>query len=165
MPDPSAPWIALAVLATVAVLALAAAALLWRAWRRDRVRIEELRRTHGDDLEAARRESVDRSRSTLKGKLAEQMAPLLPGFPYLPADARFLGDPVDYVVFRGRSVEDIAEIVLLEVKQGESALSAAQRAIARAVEEGRVRFELCRVSDTGALSVSSWRPGRPYSSK
>ena len=35
--------------------------------------------------------------------MAEQMAPLLPGFAYLPADARFLGDPIDYVIFDGYS--------------------------------------------------------------
>lgn len=165
MPDPSVLWIALAVASTVAVLALAAMAALWRAWRRERARLEELRSGQEEALEAARRQSVERSRSTLKGKLAEQMAPLLPGFPYQPADARFLGDPVDYVVFRGRSAEDVAEIVLLEVKQGQSALSPVQRAIAQAVEEGKVRFELCRVTDGGDVSVESWPSGRPHSSK
>jgi len=165
MTDPSVVWIFLAIAVTVAVLALAAAAVLFRAWRGERFRIEGLRREQADALDAARRESVERSRSTLKGKLAEQMAPLLPGFPYLPADARFLGDPVDYVVFRGRSVDAVSEVVLLEVKQGGSALSPVQRAIARAVEEGRVRFELCRVSDRGEVGVSSWPPVRPHSSK
>jgi predicted Holliday junction resolvase-like endonuclease len=165
MPEPSVLWIALAVTTTVAVLALAAMTALWRAWRRERARLEELQGGQEEALEAARHESVERSRSTLKGKLAEQMAPLLPGFPYQPADARFLGDPIDYVVFRGRSVEDVAEIVLLEVKQGESALSPVQRAIARAVEAGKVRFEVCRVSDGGAVSVGSRPSGRPHSSK
>jgi predicted Holliday junction resolvase-like endonuclease len=99
--------------------------------------------------------------------MAEQLAPLLPGFAYLPADARFLGDPVDYVVFNGyTAIRDEAaaveglEIVLLEVKQGKSALSPFQRAVARSVEEGRVRFEICRVSDDGAVLTESWRPRR-----
>ena len=41
------------------------------------------------------------SRAVLKGKMAEQFAPILPEFQYLPSDAKFLGDPVDYVVFDG----------------------------------------------------------------
>ena len=57
--------------------------------------------------------------------MAEQMAPLLPGFDYWPAAARFLGDPVDYVIFDGYSAckdggsdgEDL-EIVLVDIKRG-----------------------------------------------
>jgi predicted Holliday junction resolvase-like endonuclease len=55
-------------------------------------------------LEAAgviRKDSVNRSRSTLKGKIAEQMAPVLPDFCFNPADARFIGSPVDYIIFDG----------------------------------------------------------------
>jgi predicted Holliday junction resolvase-like endonuclease len=54
-------------------------------------------------LEAAheiRKDSVNRSRLTLKGKIAEQMAPVLPGFLFNPADARFIGLPVD-IIFDG----------------------------------------------------------------
>src|SRR3954465_15306610 len=76
-------------------------------------------------VEAASRRSVAISRSTLKGKLAEQMAPVLPGFPYLPADARFLGDPIDYVIFNGytRRQDDGGagtglEVVILDIKHG-----------------------------------------------
>ena len=106
-------------------LAIAAFALLiiviLLLWQADRHRLQSRLDVQ---LEAARKDSVDKSRSTLKGKIAEQLAPLLPGFPYLPADARFLGSPIDYIVFKGISnsgeahldPEDL-EIVLLEVKQ------------------------------------------------
>lgn len=48
-----------------------------------------------------RRDSVDRSRATLSGQFLEKLAPRFPGFPYDPTDLRFLGTPVDYVVFAG----------------------------------------------------------------
>src|SRR5512136_461189 len=48
-----------------------------------------------------RKDSVNRSRSTLKGRISEQMAPLFPEFPYSPADTRFIGNPIDFVVFDG----------------------------------------------------------------
>lgn len=93
-----------------------------------------------------RRESVSRSRSTLKGKIAEQMAPILPEFHYNPADARFIGSPIDFVVFDGyTNVKDDREgnvnIVFLEVKKGTSLLSKEQRLIRKAVEEGKVAWE------------------------
>ncbi len=161
----------LLVLALLAALSLLAVILLVRAWQRERrraqARIEDLLASRERNLLEARRESVEKSRSSLKGQIAEQMAPLLPGFPYLPADARFLGDPLDYIVFRGYSDfrdgggsgEDM-EIVLLEVKQGGAALSPAQRAVARSVQEGRLRFEVCRVAADGTVTAESWRPGR-----
>jgi predicted Holliday junction resolvase-like endonuclease len=127
-------------------------------------RLQRLRVLHERDLRESSKRSVNQSRSTLKGQMAEQMAPFLAGFEYLPADARFLGDPIDYVVFQGRTGlgerpenNDPLEIVLLEIKQGQSRLTRVQQEIARAVEEGRVRFEINRVGEDGRVTRSTWR--------
>ncbi len=116
-----------------------------------------------EEITLARRESTAQSRAVLKGKLAEQLAPLLPGFAYLPADARFLGDPIDYVVFDGYTeVKDnggngeALEIVLLDIKQGKSMLTTGQRRIAEAVAAGRVRFETVRVYEDGTIRRHEW---------
>ena len=162
------------VLSVVAVAALAAVILLVIVWRSERLqsraRIEDLLQSREKSVEDARKESVLKSRSSLKGKITEQLAPMLPGFLYEPADARFLGDPIDYVVFSGysrlrddtRTAEPL-DIVLLEVKQGGSTLSPYQKAIARCVTEGRVRFEICRVADDGTVRSEIWRPSAPGS--
>jgi predicted Holliday junction resolvase-like endonuclease len=162
MPDSPALILVLVVLAALLLIALIVAL---SAWRRGRTRIEGLLSERERALAEARKDSVERSRSTLKGQIAEQLAPLLPGFRYLPADARFLGDPVDYIVFGGYTgirdagaSPDSMELVLLEVKQGTSALSGTQRAIARSVEEGRVRFEVLRIAEDGGLTTESWKP-------
>ena len=158
-----------AILAALAALALAALIVMFLAWQRDRrrsqARIEQLLTDHARSVADARRESVERSRSSLKGQIAERMAPLLPGFPYHPADARFLGDPIDYLVFDGyTAVRDdhqegaAIEIVLLEVKEGGSTLSPIQRAVARSVEEGRIRFEISRIMEDGRVLTEAWRP-------
>jgi predicted Holliday junction resolvase-like endonuclease len=114
-------------------------------------------------VSAARKDSVNQSRAVLKGKMAEQIAPLLPGFDYWPADSRFLGDPVDYVVFSGYSackdhLEDChnMEVVILDIKQGKSGLTYGQRQIAQAVAEGRVRFEVVRVYSDGSIRTQTW---------
>jgi len=98
-----------------------------------------------------RKDSVNRSRSTLKGKIAEQMAPLLPEFRYTPADARFIGSPVDYVIFDG--LTDVADekkkeirIVFVDIKYGTGSLSRTQRVIRDAVLAQKVSWETLRVA-------------------
>ena len=114
--------------------------------------IAELELEHKQALLDAQKRSVNTSRAVLKGKMAEQFAPILPEFRYLPSDAKFLGDPVDYVVFDGYTnfrdgdgtVDDI-EVILLDIKSGGARWSKGQQAIAQAVREGRVRFETLRI--------------------
>lgn len=125
--------------------------------------IQALEARHRERVVQARRRGADRSRMVLKGKMAEQIAPLLPGFDYWPADARFLGDPVDYVVFDGysRCREGVTdgeelEVVILDIKQGKSGLSQGQRRIAEAVAAGRVRFEVVRVLVDGTVRTRTW---------
>ena len=114
--------------------------------------ITELELEHKQALLDAQKRSVNTSRAVLKGKMAEQFAPILPEFQYLPSDAKFLGDPVDYVVFDGYTdfrdgdgpADDI-EVILLDLKSGGARLSKGQQAIAQAVREGRIRFETLRI--------------------
>lgn len=97
----------------------------------------------------ARRDSVDRSRATLSGQFLEKLAPHFPDFPYEPTDLRFLGTPVDYVVFDGLSEGEVDEIVFLEVKSGESSLTTKERRVRDAVEAGAVRWDVYRVPEEG----------------
>ena len=128
-------------------------------------KLRQVQEHQSENIRRARKESVAQSRNVLRGKMAEQFAPLLPGFVYLPADARFLGDPIDYVVFDGYSAlrdgkqkhPDDLEVVILDIKQGRSRLSEGQRAIAKAIEAGRVRFEVVRVTETGEVSTYAWK--------
>ena len=114
--------------------------------------IAELELEHQQALAQAQKRSVNTSRAVLKGKMAEQLAPIMPQFEYLPRDAKFLGDPVDYVVFDGYTdlrdgegrPEDI-EIVLIDIKSGGARLTKGQVAIAQAIQAGRVRFETVRI--------------------
>lgn len=114
--------------------------------------IAELELEHQQALMAAQKRSVNTSRAVLKGKMAEQLAPILPEFRYLPSDAKFLGDPVDYIVFDGytdfRDGEGRAEdinVVLIDIKSGQARLTKGQQAIAEAIRAGRVRFETLRI--------------------
>jgi predicted Holliday junction resolvase-like endonuclease len=112
----------------------------------------DLERWKRESTEEIRRDSVNRSRSTLKGRIAEQMAPLLPEFPYSPADARFIGNPVDFIVFDGYTKVkdesgDTISIVVAEIKKGKGKLTREESLIKRAVEEGRVTWRTIVLKD------------------
>ena len=139
------------------VAALAVAVLV--AWIMHSRVVSQINKRHAKELDDAQRVSVRQSRASLGGKMAEQVAPFLNGFRYVPSDCKFLGDPIDYVVFHGLSDHrhaggpaDQIEVIFLDVKSGRSQLSKWQRAIVDAVNSGRVRFEVGRVSeDTSAI--------------
>ena len=94
---------------------------------------------------AIRADAVARSLAVTVGKVSEQLVPYLPGFGYNPKDARFLGSPVDLVVFDGLDAGALERVVFLEVKTGAAALSTRERQIRDAVREGRVGWEELRL--------------------
>jgi predicted Holliday junction resolvase-like endonuclease len=130
---------------TVALLIVALAALLWVSAAFARYRA--IYRYADDDLDAARKDATRRSRSVLGGKAGEQLVPLVPAFSdrFDPTEARFLGAPIDYVIFDGIGAGELREVVLVEVKTGRSRLNQNERAVELAVREGRVRFEVLRL--------------------
>ena len=94
-------------------------------------------------VEEARRDAIGRSRAVLGGRFTEQLAPYLPEFRYDPTEARFIGSPVDLVVFPGLSSDKPREIVFVEVKAGaRGRLSQREQRIRELVEAGKVRWEL-----------------------
>jgi predicted Holliday junction resolvase-like endonuclease len=131
-------------LATLVLIA-ALAALVWIAVAYARYRA--VYRYGDDDLQAARRDASKRSRSVLGGKAGEQLVPLVPAFSerFDPTEARFLGAPIDYVIFDGIGTGELREVVLVEVKTGGSRLSRNERQVELAVAEGRVAFEVLRL--------------------
>jgi len=119
----------------------------------------KLRQKHDKDImkmeqriSDERDDAVDISRSVLKGKIAEQMSPLFPEFysKYEPADARFIGSPIDFVIFKNMSKfkdEKLPiEVILMDVKTGSSDLKPLQNAIKKAIEDGRVKFDVLKPS-------------------
>ena len=73
------------------------------------------------------------------GKIAEQIAPFLSDYPFDPKVSKFIGDPIDLVVFASD------KITFVEVKSGKSQLSKKQREIRDMIKEGKVEFFIYRV--------------------
>ncbi len=91
-------------------------------------------------IEAIRQDAIKRSRAVLGGQFSEQLAPYLPDFPFSPTECRFIGKPVDFIVFKGMDGKAIEEVVFVEVKSGKSTLSSQERALREAVKSGKVTW-------------------------
>jgi len=79
------------------------------------------------NLVSLRKDIANQQRAGIKGKVSETFAPFLEGFPFKPSECKFLGDPIDYVVFEGLDERDVKGVV--EVKEGTSQLSKHQKQI------------------------------------
>lgn len=101
-----------------------------------------------ETIQSERKDALDRARAVLKGKIGEQLAPLLPEFLEIcnPSDARFIGSPIDYLIFKNMTLEEgqdlPLEVILLDIKTGKSGLNIIQKRIREAVDDGRVQFKL-----------------------
>jgi predicted Holliday junction resolvase-like endonuclease len=117
---------------------------------------ERFERWQGEQLTARTELSVLRSQAVLQGQMVEHLVPMFDEFTFGHlADARFLGKPVDFIVFDGYTevgagaIDRLREIVFVDVKTGRSRLNNVERAIRDCVDAGRVR------------SVLIDRPGQP----
>ena len=104
-------------------------------------RRQERAEWEGHKMEGIVKARLKQSRAVLGGLVGEQIAPLLPGFPFDPGDCRFIGKPVDFIVFKGMNGRDIDEVIFLEVKSGSNpALTGQERHLREVVRAGRVRW-------------------------
>lgn len=82
-----------------------------------------------------RQDAINRSYAVNLGKISEHLVPFHGLFPFNPNDARFIGSPIDLLVFDGVSEErDEISIYFIEVKTGKSVLTASQKKIKKTVE-------------------------------
>ncbi|MGC9112033.1 Holliday junction resolvase-like protein [Acidilobus sp.] len=98
-------------------------------------------------VDRAREDAAKRSSAVTAGKIYEQLAPILPGFKFNPKDVRFLGSPVDFVVFDGLEDGKRVHVRFVELKSGDSKLTDREKAVKDAVESCRVSFEVVRAED------------------
>lgn len=109
-----------------------------------------------------RADAIKRSKSVAHGFTSENFAPLLQDHDWNPKDFRHMGDPIDYLVVPGMSLvhqmgarANVDEVILLDIKTGNSGLNTVQRRIRDAVVDGRVRFATYN-TDKGQLR--KWPP-------
>ena len=95
----------------------------------------------GKKLEGIVKNRLKQSRAVIGGLVSEQIAPLLQDFPFDPGDCRFIGKPIDYIVFKGMNEQEISEVIFLEVKSGTAkTLNKQEKLLRECVQAGRVRW-------------------------
>ena len=85
--------------------------------------------------------SQKKSSEVRLGQIGEHFAPLLKDFPYDSKNARFLGSPIDFVVFD----LDNNRIIFMEFKTGNAKETAKQRQVRDIIKAGNVTYEVMRV--------------------
>ncbi|MCF7910150.1 hypothetical protein K9L16_00565 [Candidatus Pacearchaeota archaeon] len=99
------------------------------------------------ELGRHRKDAIAKSRAVLSGNFSEQLAPFLPKFPYSPTECRFIGKPIDFLVFKGMDKKEIEEVVFVEVKSGKSQLSSSEKKLKNAIQRKKVSWKEYRVPE------------------
>lgn len=105
------------------------------------------RRKIEQTIQEIRKDAIKRSRAVLTGSFSEQLAPYLPGFKYSPTEVRFIGKPIDFLVFKGLDSKEPTEVVFVEVKSGKSQLSTPERKLRDAIKAKKVSWEIYRIPE------------------
>jgi len=104
-----------------------------------------MRKKFEEKVPGIRETAIKQSRAVLSGQFSEQIAPYLPDFPFKPTEARFIGKPIDFVVFRGMDEKKIDEVVFVEVKSGKSQLSKVEKTLREAVQNKKISWHEYRM--------------------
>ena len=94
-----------------------------------------------------REDAIKKSRAVLGGQFSEQLAPFLPDFPYLPTEARFIGKPIDFLVFKGMDEKNISEVVFVEVKSGKARINPVEKTLKDAIQNKKVSWAEYRIPE------------------
>jgi len=91
-------------------------------------------------------EAIEQSKSVTFGKISEQLAPFFPNFTYNPNDAKFIGNPIDLIIFDGLKNGFIKNIIFLEIKTGiKKSLNKHELLVKDAVFNKRVEWEILKI--------------------
>lgn len=138
----------------IGLLLTALVYLIMKMQLRQRIALltKEFEKTWAEQESSVRKDAADRSRYVIKGKIAEHMIPMYREvFNHDPSDARFIGAPIDYLIFDGYTAakdgnsDEPITVVLADIKTGNAKLNRTERKIKEAVEQGRVRWETIRL--------------------
>jgi len=120
--------------------------ILLRELFRKYMEINRLKLAHEGQIKAARKDSTDRQRSTIKGQISETIAPWSMNAVNSVKELNFIGNPIDFVGFKGLDGEDDVEIKFIEVKSGNSKLNKNQRRVRDAVKAKRIEWVEVRIN-------------------
>ena len=105
------------------------------------------KKQHEEKIPQIRQDAIQQSRAVLSGQFSEQIAPFLPEFPFKPTEARFIGKPVDFVIFKGMDEKRIDEVVFVEVKSGQSQLSKVEKTLKETIQNKKISWHEYKIPE------------------
>jgi len=105
--------------------------------------LEELKERTSNLLEKQKRATTKSEKTAIAvgiGKIIEKILPAHKNFDLIPADCRFLAEPIDMIVFDGVSENKIDKITFMDVKTGGAVLNKHQRQIRDAITDHNVKW-------------------------
>ncbi len=108
---------------------------------------EELKKQLNDrakELERRITSATERAQTTAAavniGKSLEKVLPVARDFKWVVPDTKFLGDPIDLLVFNGLSNSKVDSLSFVEVKSGAARLNSHQKSIRDAIQDHKVSY-------------------------
>ena len=129
-------------------IALAAVGLVFLAflltlheWRKSKKEVEKYKEKYERTLHHRK------SAEVRLGKIGENLAPFVKGWPWNPKNFRFLGNPIDGVQFNDDG------IIFIEIKTGGARLGRRQKDFRDLVKSGKVSFVTFKITENGTELV------------
>lgn len=96
-------------------------------------------------VKVERRNAIKQSKAVSLWHISEQLAPVMPNFPYHIKDMVFIGKGFDYLVLDWLSEGSLRQIVFLEIKTGRSSQNRNERMIQQVINTKLVKYEVMRM--------------------
>ncbi len=117
------------------LLIIALVYMLWKYF--------ELKGRMRGEREQIREDAIKQSEVVIRAKVTEHLMPYFPDFRYNPKDVRFVGSPIDLVVFDGLAEGNLKKVAFIEVKTGKDAdLSVREKDVKKCIDNRAVTFEI-----------------------
>ena len=105
--------------------------------------LEELKERSADLLERQKKATTRSEKGAIAvgiGLIIEKILPAHKNFDLIPADCRFLAEPIDMIVFDGVSENKIKKITFMDIKTGGAVLNTHQKQIRDAIKDHDVSW-------------------------
>lgn len=131
----------------VNILLIAIIVFLIKKMLKDNKEFREFKFQRDNDILEARKDSVKKQRATIKGQISETLAPWSMTVVDSVSELNFLGNPIDFIGFKGLDGKGDVDIKFIEVKSGKSKLNQNQKRVRDAVIAKRIEWVETRISE------------------
>jgi len=128
---------------TIVVIIISSIIILYLLWEIILMKLDQK-----TAIKEARKDTAARQRSIIKGDISEIIAPWSMNTVDSVKELKFLGNPIDFVGFKGLDGDDQIHIKFIEVKSGKSRLNKNQRRIRDAVDAKRIEWVEVRIKES-----------------